>query len=355
MDYLTHSLKNLPQRLFKFYGYDDSLNEKRLSGEVFLASPLDFNDPCDCQRDVINNAREREKARGDGWVKRKLLELGYDDAKSDALATSLLSGDTDKYEVYKKQLEKVGILCLTPNSTDTLMWGYYANNQGLCIEYDIDILVKRLVIGFVNTMDYFTVNHLCTILKYNIDPMVRDGDYSKEEMDSANMFTIADAQSLTNAYLKERQTVEQRQFFLQNVFLKRVAGSDIVYRVKPDGSPSSLFFDKNNNDSKLKYYVKTKTWSHENEFRIVVSLGGKKAIPLGKDIIKNIYIGCNTKTEKVVELAYLASKISLNAGFYKMRRLKNCGLQPVKLDLSKLISDFPDTEKYLKDKFKLYW
>lgn len=94
---MQHSLTNLPKRLFKFYSYNDSLNEKRLSGEVFLASPLDFNDPCDCQRDVINNAGEKERNNGAGWVKRKLLELGYDDAKSDALAASLLAGDTDKY------------------------------------------------------------------------------------------------------------------------------------------------------------------------------------------------------------------------------------------------------------------
>lgn len=352
---MQHSLTNLPKRLFKFYSYNDSLNEKRLSGEVFLASPLDFNDPCDCQRDIINNAGEKERDNGAGWLKRKLLELGYNDAESDALTASLLAGDTDKYEVYKKQLEKVGILCLTPHSTDTLMWGYYASNQGLCIEYDRDKLVKRLVIGFVNTLDYFTVNHLCAMQHYGIDPAVRTPDITQEEVDSAGIFTIADAQSLTNAYLKANLTNEQRKYFLQNIFLKRVAGADIIYRVKPDGSPSSLFFDKNNNDSKLKYYVKTKTWSHENEFRIVVSLGGKRAIPLGKDVVKNIYIGCNTKTEKVVELAYLASKLSLNAGFYKMRRLKNCGLQAVKLDLSKLIADFPDTEKYLKEKFKLYW
>lgn len=352
---MKHSLVNLPERLFKFYSYSDSLNEKRLSGEVFLASPLDFNDPCDCQRDVINNAGEKERNNGVGWVKRKLLELGYDDAKSSVLAASLLAGDTDKYEVYQKQLEKVGVLCLTPHSTDTLMWGYYASNQGLCIEYDRDNLVKRLVIGFVNSLDYFTVNHLCTKQRYSTDPTVRNPGITMEEMDGIRMFNIVDAQSLTNAYLIDKLSDNERLFFLQNVFLKRVAGADIIYKVKPDGSPSSLFFDRNNNDSKLKYYVKTKTWSHENEFRIVVSLGGKKAIPLGKDVVKNIYIGCNTKTEKVVELAYMASRLSLNAGFYKMRRLKNCGLQPVKLDLSKLIADFPDTEKYLKEKFKLYW
>ena len=54
-----HDILNLPPKLFKYYRYDSDLNEKRLKGEVFLATPFDFNDPCDCQRDVINNSSAR--------------------------------------------------------------------------------------------------------------------------------------------------------------------------------------------------------------------------------------------------------------------------------------------------------
>ena len=119
-----YDLLHLPTRLFKYYRYDDKLNAKRLTGEVYMATPFDFNDPCDCQRDVINNAVQRESVKGSGWLLRKLVELNYSKAEASIRAKSLLVDDTYKYDVYKRQLERVGILCLTPNHADTLMWGY---------------------------------------------------------------------------------------------------------------------------------------------------------------------------------------------------------------------------------------
>ena len=65
---------NLPLRLFKYYGYDIKLNAKRLAGEVYLACPYDFNDPCDCQREVINNANDRVKIKGKDWLIQKMKD-----------------------------------------------------------------------------------------------------------------------------------------------------------------------------------------------------------------------------------------------------------------------------------------
>lgn len=78
-------------------------------------------------------------------------------------------------------------------------------------------------------------------------------------------------------------------------------------------------------------------------------------INLGKDIIKNVYLGCNMKNEKVIEIAYLISKLGLKCGLYKMKRLKNCGLQAVNLDITECTGKFSDVETYLKDRCKLYW
>ena len=58
-----YDIFNLPPRLFKYYAYDSQLNAKRLSGEVYLACPYDFNDPCDCQREVINRCTESRPQR----------------------------------------------------------------------------------------------------------------------------------------------------------------------------------------------------------------------------------------------------------------------------------------------------
>ena len=39
--------KLIPSTLYKYYRFDTSYNEKRLSGQIFLSNPLSFNDPYD--------------------------------------------------------------------------------------------------------------------------------------------------------------------------------------------------------------------------------------------------------------------------------------------------------------------
>ena len=350
-----YDILNLPPKLFKYYRYDSELNEKRLKGEVFLATPFDFNDPCDCQRDVTNNSTAREKAKHKGWVCNKLEELGYSKSDSLKISKSLLKDDTYKYEVYKKQLEKVGILCMTSNVAESLMWGYYANNDGYCIEYDTKKIVHQLVIGYINKLDYTTTRRLFQKDRYSEDPAKRTPSLTEEQLNSADLFMATDISLITNGYLAELGNTPVVMNFIKNIYHKRIAASDIEYGVAPDGSPSNLFFDRGNNNSKTKYYKKTNTWEHEQEFRFIVSLGGRFIINLGSDIIKNIYLGCNMKNEKVVEVAYIISRLGLKCGLHKMKRLKNCGLQAVNLDIEECTKTFDKVENYLKDRCKLYW
>lgn len=351
-----YDLLHLPARLFKYYRYDDKLNAKRLTGEVYLATPFDFNDPCDCQRDVINNARQRESEKGTGWLLKKLIELGYTKAEASVRAKSLLVDDTFKYEVYKRQLERVGILCLTPNHADTLMWGYYANNDGYCIEYDTEKIVQRLVLGFVNKLDYPTTRRLYQADTYENDPLTRNRNITDEQKKSLSKFDSSSILKITNPFLNELTEKPKALNFVKNIYLKRFAGQNIQYYITPDGAPSTLFYDKNDARSTSKYYKKTKTWKHEDEFRIVVSLGGRFIINVGNDCIKNIYLGCNMRTEKVMEIAYMMVKHNIKAGLYKMRRLKNCGLYPVLIDdvLNSKMT-YEQIETYLTEKCKLYW
>ena len=144
---------------------------------------------------------------------------------------------------------------------------------------------------------------------------------------------------------------------MQNVFLKRVSASQITYNVSTDGSPSTLFFDKNDKKSFGKYFIKTKTWKHEDEFRVVVSLGGKKLLRMDKSIIKNIYVGCNMSNEKVVGIACLMNELSLKGvNLYKMCRLKNCGLQAKSVKIEQPFWDnLTSLNEQLTSKNRLYW
>lgn len=346
---------NLPSRLFKYYGYDIKLNAKRLSGEVYLASPYDFNDPCDCQREVINNAKERIEKKGEGWLRHKMKELGYNEKESQNVADSLLKDDSKVNEVRKKMLERLGILCLTQNRSDSLMWGYYASNEGICIEYDTDRIVSNLVIGYINKMSYTTTRFLYSDDEYKKLPAERDKSLKSAILEKAeNIIKKTDLKRISNMFLEEQEDKLSVLYFTRNVLLKRIYARSIIYNVAPSGDPSPLFFNKGDKMSETKYFKKTKTWSHEKEFRFIVSLGGRLPINIGKDCIKNIYLGCNMSNERIAAIVYLMTQNNLNAGLYKMNRLKNGGLRPQKVNWETYKVGFESFASYLVKEFPNY-
>ena len=113
------------------------------------------------------------------------------------------------------------------------MWGYYASNQGLCIEYDRDKLVKRLVIGFVDSLDYFTVNHLFVKNCYGIEPTVRTPDITQEEVDSAvenndiikNL--ISEKEIIKKIYVKGK--IYSNIILIKSLFIFKFKGINIIY------------------------------------------------------------------------------------------------------------------------------
>lgn len=325
-----HDIFNLPDRLFKYYGYDSKLNAKRLSGEIYLACPFDFNDPCDCQREVINNSVAKVDDKGIEWLVLKMEELGFEEEECIKLSHALIADDSGaKERVHKRMLQQLGILCLTSTQADTLMWGYYAKNEGICIEYDTSKIIKHLVIGYINKMSYTTTRFLYEKRFYYQIPEERTPKLKKTIITKANdLIKKIDIKKINNRFLREQKNELNTLNFMRNIFLKRIYAQSIIYNVEPNGSPSTLFFDRGNKVSETKYFKKTKTWKHEKEFRFVVSLGGRMAISIGKECIKNIYLGCNMSNEKIVAIAYLMAKNNLSAGLYKMKRLKNCGLSP---------------------------
>lgn len=357
----SFNLTNLPSRLLKYYKYDDTLNKKRLSGEIYLSSPLDFNDPCDC-RILPKNNIEDLKHKGDAWLIQKLLELGYDKEESLSLCNRLKGDDKETLkEVHLRQLEKVGILCLTSNHTDTQMWGYYADNKGFCIEYDKEKFLKRLLLGVINTMDYRLTKLLYEDKFYCLgfkERCTNSDGASVSEHDFPHNPELADlactmisetfkiTPEIKNAYLlhlSELLNVNEMvspddgiRNFIRHVLAKRFAGEEIEYRQQMEVMTPTLFFDKNNPSSKRKYFQKTSVWKHEKEFRIVVSLGGRKVIALQPDIIKNVYLGCDMPCEKIAEISYLLESINTKCGLFMMRRQHTGELKAKPIDREKL-------------------
>lgn len=335
---------NLPPRLFKYYSHDSKLTAARLSGTVFLACPYDFNDPCDCQRVVFNNAADRVNMKGYDWLVLKMRELGFCLKESQHIAGELIKNDDDLKLVHRRMLERLGILCLTSKHSDSLMWGYYTNNNGLCLEYDVTKIVKKLVIGFINNMDYATTCFLYKDDKYAQKPEEKTPMLTEKIILWAKAtINELDWKHISNRFLVEETDKIQVTNFIRNILIKRIYAHSIIYNVEPDGSPAPLFFQRGDKASETKYFKKTKIWEHEHEFRFIASLGGRLQVNLGKECIKSVYLGCNMTNDTVAAITYIMAQNELTADLYKMKRLKNGGLTPVKIDWKKY-----------KDNLKLY-
>lgn len=350
------NLVYMPSRLYKYYSFNreegKTYNEGRLCGGVYMSSPLDFNDPCDCQLSIVNNTTERELDKGDGWLENKLEELGYTKEEIPKMAKQLENDEEFTIEeVYNRQLEKLGVLCLSETYIDTLMWGYYAHNEGYCIEYDTRELVERLVIGYVNQLDYRTTALLYEREDYKTEPLQRKSTHtpSRSELRYIKRFNERILPQITNRYLLDKGNNEATLHFVQNVFLKRFAGGRMKYSCYLKSTKPALFFDNKKKSSRYKYFKKTNVWKHEKEFRIIASLGGNFSIDLGTDIIRKVYLAYNIKSLDAVKIAKWMNEFKMEAPLYIMRRNEDYSLsaEPINKELLAAMNYKEEAEEYL--------
>lgn len=256
----SNGLEKLPNTLYKYYKYSDDFNTNRLLGEIYFCSPNRFNDVFDAQHEVINNIDDFNNL---SIPKERLKEIGYPNSKE---IVDLLKGEgSEKYkmEVRKKQIENVGIICLTNTPLSILMWAYYTENKGYCIEYDVNVI------------------------RNNIEELVQQ-ELDKKGISKSKNRIQADAVSYHNTL-----------------------------------PCAPLFFNKNRKDQPFsKYFCKAKCWEHENEYRIVLSL--LPNIPLKfKGAVKSITFGYNISSENVQTLLSLIADIKDNdIGIYFLKKMK---------------------------------
>lgn len=65
------------------------------------------------------------------------------------------------------------------------MWSYYTKLEGFCIEYDPKLIIHDLTIGFIKTLDYYTLDHLYNTKKYHKHPSERCEDSNKQGLAEA--------------------------------------------------------------------------------------------------------------------------------------------------------------------------
>lgn len=269
----------------------------------------------DCQSSVENNTKSvYPNIKDYDRLKKKLKELGcIGKDKIDKVSEELKDNDSNKdtvIEVHKKQLQKFGVLCLTETHDNILMWGYYASNGGICIEYDTDKILISILRGFVAGMDYWLTKFLFEDKDYRVDSSKRKSSgisndrEERKEYYSFAMSKIEEGDIVNyvverNRYLNDliEDRGEDAKENILNVFIKRIGCSKVDYVEKQPSEEPKLFFDKDS--IKDKYYTKTEDWKHEKEFRITASLGGNTVVDIGKECVKAIYLGYGMERGKI--------------------------------------------------------
>lgn len=340
---LLDDVEELPQTLYKYYKPNPDYDKKRLLGELFFSSPLKFNDALDSQLKIENNAQSLLK---ENKFIDKLIELGYTETESKNIEDKFRNPKDSKVidnlvdEIYKKQLEKLGILCLTTNSTNPIMWGYYTENEGYCLGYDTSNLLKDIVISFANNLSESLTNHL--LLKKKYGEIDRDNHNKPNRcLKSQDLFTIDDVGRIENKFLANQSDENTILFFLRNLYVKRCWGRKVLYEDKLDKIRPTLFFD-NNNILNGKYYTKLKAWEKEDEYRLILSLGGNNSIKISDNSIKKVIFGCNMSTDNIRNiLSILETTNSLDQiEFSKIIRSPENGLEEQPINGNDLIIKF---------------
>lgn len=261
---------NLPLKLYKYYscnGENEQRVEARLKGEIFFSSPLNFNDPYDCQfPNIINNTASCSIDN----VRKILSEEGFD---VDEVYNKLLKGDkTTIQAVYERQAQLLGILCLTNSCEKILMWSLYASNNGMCLEYDMHALSKE------------------------------------------NIFSYVEPKIIS------RNDINQHPIAVNRIIM------EYVKYVPQLEANVKLFFNDMPNDIIKKYWQKLNVWKKEEEFRIGVSLGGNIAVSI-PNLVTHIYLGCNTTMSQIANIWSLCQKNRLCIPISIMRKT-SLGLKP---------------------------
>jgi len=120
-----------PQVLYKLYAFSDNSFDALINQYVYATHPFQLNDIFDCNEELIEFDDENVVRQFfSPMVPTDKLEK-YIKSKGSNIKVS--AQRLFKEIVYKKW----GIFSLTNNPNNVLMWAYYGNHKGFCVEFDI--------------------------------------------------------------------------------------------------------------------------------------------------------------------------------------------------------------------------
>ena len=242
--------RDTPENLYKY----QAINLRRVDwtsrifshNEIYFASPAEFNDPFDCRADAV-----RIRGSKDAW-RRYLRELlrkqhpGWSRKEVRWEAASLVKKGVHRdpkriqavYAEWQKDIDQLGIYCLSETRDDILMWSHYsAGHAGYCLEFSVrpgaPIFADALPVTYRDSrpnIDYFRATN---IAKFEAALLTKATawEYEKEwrliETQGGPGVRKFDPSLLTGVVLGARMRGAQRQRLL--AFASTSASQPAVY------------------------------------------------------------------------------------------------------------------------------
>lgn len=190
--YLRTSPNNYPRFLYKYVSpdiSDDRLADYFLDSYFWLSSSIAFNDPFDTSAQIIYEGNVLQKrTRWNNIVKSQVPHLN--EKQRGLEVTKLMASKSNTLEsmqkIALKNLEKIGLHCLSEDPRSLLMWSHYANqHKGIVLQFEIakdpETMLNALKVDYLNE---YPVLNLAQDLQGQLQKIFlrkfTDWDYEKE-------------------------------------------------------------------------------------------------------------------------------------------------------------------------------
>lgn len=131
-----------PKYLYRYFTINennsDRIKDMFMKNELFFQTPRDFNDPFDCQMQLVFNGTKKQ------W-RQRLFELineneSYLKRNQKRSKLKMLMKRRKNIDFSNKVLrslaDDIGVLCLSEKNNDILMWSHYTQgHKGFCLEF----------------------------------------------------------------------------------------------------------------------------------------------------------------------------------------------------------------------------
>lgn len=135
---VKHPLGN-PKTVYKYYSNSKFNREAIINNYLFCSHPYHLNDPMDFSSMLWDFSGMTEK-RYNGFFEFHDLpkEVSYSTDRNNNFKEI-------KSKFWEIHTDRSGIISLSKNELNTLMWAHYSSEYGFCVEFNIDKLISEIV------------------------------------------------------------------------------------------------------------------------------------------------------------------------------------------------------------------